>query len=67
MSLTANIGVDDENAIETSAIEINADDFDAALFTALWPARTAPVTRRWLNQNMPSGRMRDAKLSFHTR
>jgi hypothetical protein len=67
MSLSANIGVDDENAIETSAIEINADDFDAALFTALWPARTAPVTRRWLHQNMPSGRMRDAKLSFHTR
>ena len=43
----------------------NSDDFDAALFT-LWPAPVAPLTRQWLRQNMPSGRIRDAKLSFRT-
>jgi hypothetical protein len=64
ISLSANSIIDDDNAIETMQIDINTDDFDAALFTTLWPAPAATDTRRWLSQNLPTGWMRDAKLSF---
>ena len=37
LSLSANSIVDAHNAIETIQIDLNADDFDAALFTTLWP------------------------------
>ena len=66
ISLSANSIINDINVIETSVMDINADDFDAALFTALWPAPAATVTRQWLRQYLPSGRIRDAKLSFRT-
>ncbi len=66
ISLSANSTINNDNAIESSEMDISADDFDAALFTALWPAPAAPVTRQWLRQHMPSGRIRDAKLSFRT-
>ena len=64
ISLVANSIIDENNAIETIQVDINTDDFDAALFTDFWPAPTATVTRRWLSQHLLSGRMRDAKLSF---
>ena len=64
ISLSAKSAINDENAIETMQVEINSDDFDAALFTSLWPAPTATVTRRWLSQHLLSGWMRDANLSF---
>ena len=64
ISLSANSIVNTNNAIETIQVDLNADDFDAALFTTLWPAPAAPITRRWLSQHLPSGWIRDAKLSF---
>ena len=66
ISFLANGTISDDNAIETTQVDINSDDFDAGLFTALWPAPVAPVIRQWFLQNVPSGRMRDAKLSFKT-
>jgi len=66
ISLLANSTINDDYAIETLQLNINADDFDAALFTALWPAPAAPATRQWFRQYMPFGRMRDAKLSLQT-
>ena len=63
ISLNLNSAINNDNAIETSQIHIIADDFDAALFTALWPAPAATVTQRWLRQHLRSGRIRDAKLS----
>ena len=66
ISLNVNSAINNDNAIETSQTHIIADDFDAALFTALWPAPATTVTQRWLRQHLRSGRIRDAKLSFRT-
>ena len=66
ISLSTISTINENNAIETSKIDLGAEDFDASLFTILWPAPAAPVTRRWLRQHLQSGRIRDAKLSIHS-
>ena len=67
ISLLAKSSINNDNGIERSQMDINSDDFDAALFTALWPANVANASQRWFRQHLPSGRLRDAKLSVRTR
>ena len=66
LAMTAKLDLNDQMRLNASATQMNTDDFDAALFAALWPEQAAPVTRRWIRQNMTSGRIRDAEITFGT-
>lgn len=66
LAMTTKLDLTDQMRLNASATQMNTDDFDAALFAALWPEQAAPVTRRWIRQNMTSGRIRDAEITFGT-
>jgi uncharacterized protein YhdP len=66
LAMTAKLDLTDQMRLNASTTQMNTDDFDAALFAALWPEQAAPVTRSWIRQNMTSGRIRDAEITFGT-
>ena len=66
LAMTTKLHLADQMKLDASLTQISTDDFDAALFAALWPEQAAPVSRRWIRQNMTSGRIRDAEITFGT-
>ena len=66
LAMTTKLDLTDQMRLNASATQMNTGDFDAALFAALWPEQAAPITRRWIRQNMTSGRIRDAEITFGT-
>ena len=51
-------------ALRDLKLDLNVPDMDAVLFSALWPRWAAPETRAWVAKNIPSGRVRDSRLSL---
>jgi hypothetical protein len=45
-------------------LDLNVPDMDVVLFSALWPQWAAPETASWVAENIPTGRVRDSKLSL---
>ena len=67
LAMTTKLDLTDQMRLNASATQMNTGDFDTALFAALWPEQVAPITRRWIRQNMTSGRIRDAEITFGTK
>ncbi|MDC1380479.1 DUF3971 domain-containing protein [Octadecabacter sp.] len=49
------------------ALDGRADEIEADRVVALWPAAAAPLTRDWLDQNVATGVLRNARIAFRTR
>ena len=54
--------IDDNWSLRELDLSLNVPDMDVGLFAALWPRWAAPNTRSWVSQNIPSGRVHQAKL-----
>ena len=67
LAMMTKLDLTDQMRLNSSTTQMNTDDFDAALFAALWPEQAATVARRWIRQNMTSGIIRDAEITFGTR
>ncbi|MDA1151327.1 MAG: DUF3971 domain-containing protein, partial [Proteobacteria bacterium] len=56
--------IGDDWSLRDLELSLNVTDMDAVLFSAIWPRWAAPNTRTWISQNIPSGRIHQAKLSL---
>ncbi|MFZ8993237.1 MAG: DUF3971 domain-containing protein, partial [Candidatus Puniceispirillaceae bacterium] len=54
--------IGDDWSLRDLELSLNVPDMDAVLFSAIWPRWAAPNTRTWISQNIPSGRIHQAKL-----
>ena len=49
------------------ALDIEADEIDAAQAMSLWPRVTAPRTRSWIEDNITGGVLDDVSIAFRAR
>jgi len=66
LTLSGAAQLTDQQTVEAAQLTITSADIDAALMTALWPESAAPNTRIWTREHVPSGRIREAKLTLNT-
>ena len=64
LDLEGALEVDSNWELQDLKLNLHVPDMDVALFSALWPQWASPDTRNWVKENIPVGRITDAKLSL---